>query len=49
MKVLEPQLSADKRQQVQERMLGPDVLDVARFPLTFAALGHNLIEKLQNH
>jgi polyisoprenoid-binding protein YceI len=33
MKVLDPQLSADKRQQVQERMLGPDVLDVARFPL----------------
>jgi len=32
MKVLDPQLSADKRQQVQERMLGPDVLDVARFP-----------------
>jgi polyisoprenoid-binding protein YceI len=32
MKVLDPQLSADKRQQVQERMLGSDVLDVARFP-----------------
>lgn len=32
MKVLDPQLSPDKRQQVQERMLGPDVLDVARFP-----------------
>ena len=31
MKVLDPQLSADKRQQVQERMLGPDVLDVAHF------------------
>ncbi len=33
MKVLDPQLSADKRQQVQERMLGADVLDVARFPV----------------
>jgi polyisoprenoid-binding protein YceI len=32
MKVLDPQLSPDKRNQVQERMLGPDVLDVARFP-----------------
>lgn len=31
-KVLDLQLSPDKRQQVQERMLGPDVLDVARFP-----------------
>jgi polyisoprenoid-binding protein YceI len=36
MKVLDPQLSPDKRQQVQERMLGPDVLDVARYPrITF--------------
>lgn len=32
LKVLDPQLSPDKRQQVQERMLGPDVLDVGRFP-----------------
>ncbi len=32
MKVLDPQLSADKRQEVQERMLGPEVLDVTRFP-----------------
>jgi polyisoprenoid-binding protein YceI len=32
LKVLDPQLSLDKRQQVQERMLGPDVLNVARFP-----------------
>ena len=32
MKVLDPQLSPDKRQQVQERMLSPEVLDVARFP-----------------
>jgi polyisoprenoid-binding protein YceI len=30
--VLDPQLSSDKRQQVQERMLGPEVLDVTRFP-----------------
>jgi len=36
MKVLDPQLSTDKRRQVQERMLGPDVLDSARFPtITF--------------
>jgi hypothetical protein len=31
-RVLDPQLSPDKRQQVQERMLGPDVLDAGRFP-----------------
>lgn len=31
-RVLDPQLSPDTRKQVQERMLGPDVLDVARFP-----------------
>jgi hypothetical protein len=29
MKVLDPQLSAEKRKEVQERMLGPDVLGVA--------------------
>jgi polyisoprenoid-binding protein YceI len=32
LQVLDPHLSSDKRQQVQERMLGPDVLDVVRFP-----------------
>jgi hypothetical protein len=32
MKILDPRLSADKRQQVEERMLGPDVLDSTRFP-----------------
>jgi len=32
MKVLDPQLSRDKRQQVQERMLGPEVLDAQRIP-----------------
>jgi len=31
MKVLDPQLSSDKRRQVQERMLGPEVLDSQRF------------------
>jgi polyisoprenoid-binding protein YceI len=31
MKVLDPQLSPDKRQEVQERMLGPEVLDVQQF------------------
>ena len=36
MKVLDPQLSPDKRQQVQERMVGPEVLNVASFPrITF--------------
>ncbi len=36
LKVLDPQLPPDKRRQVQERMLGPEVLDVARFPrITF--------------
>jgi polyisoprenoid-binding protein YceI len=36
MHVLDPQLSSDKRQQVQERMLGPEVLDSIRFPeITF--------------
>lgn len=36
MKVLDPHLSPDKRQQVQERMLGPEVLDATRFPqITF--------------
>lgn len=33
LRVLDPHLSSDKRQQVQERMLGPEVLDVAHFPL----------------
>jgi hypothetical protein len=32
MRVLDPQLPPAKRQQVQERMLGPDVLDTGRFP-----------------
>jgi hypothetical protein len=32
MKVLDPQLSPDKLQQVQQRMLGPEVLDSTRFP-----------------
>ena len=32
MKVLDPQLSPDKRRQVQERMLGPEVLDSSRYP-----------------
>jgi hypothetical protein len=36
MKVLDPQMSADRRQQVQTRMLGPEVLDSERFPkITF--------------
>jgi YceI-like domain len=32
MRVLDPQLSPDKRRQVQERMLGPEVLDSTNFP-----------------
>src|SRR5512143_2332565 len=31
MKVLDPDLSADKRADVQTRMLGPDVLDAAKY------------------
>jgi YceI-like protein len=31
MRVLDPKLSADKRSEVQQRMLGPEVLDVAHF------------------
>ena len=32
MKVVDPQLPADKRRQVQERILGPKVLDSERYP-----------------
>jgi polyisoprenoid-binding protein YceI len=32
MQVLDPQLTPDKRRQVQERMLGPEVLDSTHFP-----------------
>ena len=32
MKVLDPQMKPERRQDVQQRMLGPDVLDVGRFP-----------------
>jgi len=32
MKVLDPQLSPDQRRQVEERMLGPEVLDSAHYP-----------------
>jgi polyisoprenoid-binding protein YceI len=32
MTVLDPQMNADKRAQVQARMVSPDVLDVAKFP-----------------
>lgn len=36
LRVLDPRLSADKRAQVQQRMLGPEVLDAERFPeITF--------------
>lgn len=32
LEVLDPNLSSEKRQQVQERMLGPEVLDSTQFP-----------------
>jgi polyisoprenoid-binding protein YceI len=32
LRALDPHLGADKREQVQQRMLGPDVLDVSRYP-----------------
>ena len=32
MKVLDPQMNPSRRQEVQERMLGPEVLDSTRFP-----------------
>jgi hypothetical protein len=32
MRVLDPNLSADKRSQVQEKMLSPDALDPDRYP-----------------
>src|SRR5262249_18683028 len=36
MRVLDPQMKPSRRQEVQERMLGPDVLDSGRFPqITF--------------
>jgi polyisoprenoid-binding protein YceI len=36
--VLDPKLSADKRAEVQTRMLGPEVLDTARYPeISFAS------------
>jgi len=36
MKVLDPQMNPSRRQEVQERMLGPEVLDTTRFPqITF--------------
>jgi polyisoprenoid-binding protein YceI len=36
MKVLDPQMNPNRRQEVQDRMLGPEVLDSGRFPqITF--------------
>jgi len=36
MKVLDPQMKASRREEVQQRMLGPEVLDVTHFPqITF--------------
>jgi len=36
MKVLDPHIKPERRQEIQERMLGPDVLDMTRFPeITF--------------
>ena len=39
LRLLDPQLSPDKRQQIQERMLGPEVLDSSRFSeITFESI-----------
>lgn len=38
LKVMDPNLSPDRRAEVQARMIGPEVLDVARFPeIVFAS------------
>jgi hypothetical protein len=38
LRVLDPDLSADKRSEIQARMLGPEVLDVEKFPdISFAS------------
>jgi polyisoprenoid-binding protein YceI len=38
LRVLDPDLAAEKRAEVQARMLGPEVLDVAKFPaIAFAS------------
>jgi polyisoprenoid-binding protein YceI len=38
LRVLDPDLAANRREEVQTRMLGPEVLDVAKFPeITFAS------------
>jgi YceI-like domain len=38
LKVLDPKLAADKRSEVQSRMLGPDVLDSEKYPdITFTS------------
>jgi len=38
LRVLDPDLAADRREEVQTRMLGPEVLDAAKFPeITFAS------------
>ena len=40
LRVIDPTLSADRRAEVQSRMLGPDVLDTSQFPeITFASTG----------
>jgi polyisoprenoid-binding protein YceI len=40
LKVIDPPLPADKRQQVQDRMVGPDVLNVGGFPrIAFESTG----------
>lgn len=46
LRVLDPGLSAKDRQEVQARMLGPDVLDVGRFPrISFHSVGLKPLEK----
>lgn len=46
MKVLDPQLEAEKRRKVQERMLGPEVLDSTHFPqITFESTKIERVEQ----
>lgn len=46
MKVLDPKMNPSRRQEVQQRMLGPEVLDTTHFPqITFESTS---VEKLSN-
>ena len=46
LKVIDPKLSAEKRAEVQKRMEGPEVLDIAHYPeITFISRGVNPLGK----